>query len=115
MSAQYDRIGTTYSNTRKADPRIGLLIAAALGDAKTVVNVGAGTGSYEPIDRHVTAVEPSEKMIAQRPPSSAPAICASAESLPFNDDSFDAAMAILTIHHWSDQEKGLRELKRVAR
>ncbi|MAQ65375.1 MAG: SAM-dependent methyltransferase [Sphingomonadaceae bacterium] len=115
MSAQYDRIGGTYAHTRKADPRIGRLIAAALGDAKTVVNVGAGTGSYEPIDRDVTAVEPSEKMISQRPSSSASAICASAESLPFDDDSFDAAMAILTIHHWSDQEKGLKELKRVAR
>lgn len=115
MSAQYDRIGVTYSGTRKADPRIGKLIAAALGDAKSVINVGAGTGSYEPIDRDVTAVEPSQKMIAQRPMSSTLAVCASAESLPFDDDSFDAAMAVLTIHHWSDQEKGLHELKRVAR
>ena len=115
MSAQYDRIGDKYSKTRKADPRIRQLITSALGDAKTVVNVGAGTGSYEPIDRDVIAVEPSVKMIAQRPSSSAPAICASAESLPFDDDSFDAAMAILTIHHWSDHDKGLQELKRVAR
>lgn len=115
MSAQYDRIGDRYSNTRKADPQIAQLITSALGDAKTVINVGAGTGSYEPIDRDVIAVEPSEKMIAQRPSSSALAICASAESLPFDNDSFNAAMAILTIHHWSDQDKGLQELKRVAR
>lgn len=115
MSAQYDLIGDKYSKTRKADKRIGQLITSALGDAKTVVNVGAGTGSYEPIDRDVIAVEPSEKMIAQRPSSSAPVICAAAESLPFDDDSFDAAMAILSIHHWSDHDKGLQELKRVAR
>ena len=115
MSAEYDRIGVTYSNTRTADPRIAELIAAALGDAKSVVNVGAGTGSYEPTDRHVEAVEPSRKMIAQRPVSSAPAVCAPAENLPFDNDSFDAAMAVLTIHHWNDQQKGLKELKRVAR
>ena len=115
MSAEYDRIGVTYSNTRMADPRIAEMIAAALGDAKSVFNVGAGTGSYEPTDRDVTAVEPSRKMISQRPVSSAPAVCASAENLPFDNDSFDAAMAVLTIHHWNDQEKGLEELKRVAR
>ena len=115
MSAQYDRIGVSYSKTRKGDPRIAELIAAALGDAKRIVNVGAGTGSYEPTDCDVTAVEPSQEMISQRPISSVKAICASAESLPFDDNSFDAAMAILTIHHWSDQEKGLEELKRVAK
>ena len=115
MGAQYDSIGVTYSKTRKADPRIAELIAAALGDASCIVNVGAGTGSYEPTDRDVTAVEPSQEMISQRPLSSSPAICASAESLPFDDNSFDAAMAILTIHHWSDQKKGLEELKRVAK
>ena len=115
MTAPYDRIGLTYSKTRKPDPRIADMIAAALGDAKSVVNVGAGPGSYEPTDREVTAIEPSQKMIAQRPPGAAPAICASAENLPLPDDSFDAGMAVLTVHHWSDQRKGLAELKRVAR
>lgn len=115
MSKQYNRIGVTYAQTRKEDPRIEQLIEEALGDAKTIVNVGAGTGSYEPKDRDVTAVEPSEKMIAQRPVGSAVAVCASAESLPFDDKSFDAAMAVLTLHHWSEQKKGLLELKRVAR
>ena len=87
----------------------------ALGDARSVVNVGAGTGSYEPPDRQVTAVEPSEVMIAQRPPGAAPAVRAVAEELPFDDDSFDAAMAIITLHHWSDVAAGLAEMTRVAR
>jgi SAM-dependent methyltransferase len=87
----------------------------ALGDARSVVNVGAGTGSYEPPDRRVTAVEPSEVMIAQRPPGAAPAVQAVAEGLPFGDKSFDAAMAILTLHHWSDVDAGLAEMVRVAR
>lgn len=93
-----------------ADP-----IWQALGDARTVVNVGAGTGSYEPLDHQVTAVEPSEAMIAQRAPGAAPAIQAAAEDLPFADNSFDAAMAILTLHHWSDLAAGLAEMMRVAR
>jgi SAM-dependent methyltransferase len=111
----YDRIGAGYSEFRQADPRIAERIEATLGDARTVVNVGAGTGSYEPLDRGVTAVEPSELMIAQRPPGSAPVVKASAEQLPFDDRSFDAAMAVLTVHHWTDLDAGLNELRRVAR
>ena len=115
MSALYDRIGTGYSLVRQPDPRIAARIEAALGKAKTVVNVGAGAGSYEPVGRQVTAVEPSAEMIRQRPPGAAPAVQASAEALPFADDSFDAAMAILTVHHWRDQPRGLAEMRRVAR
>ena len=115
MAARYDRIGQTYTATRATEPRIAARIWAALGDARTVVNVGAGTGSYEPPDREVTAVEPSAVMIAQRPPDAAPAVQASAEALPFEDASFDAAMAVLTIHHWSDFPGGAAELRRVAR
>lgn len=112
--ALYDTIGKSYVNYRQPDIRIADCIIEALGDAKTVVNVGAGTGSYEPFDKEVTAVEPSEVMISQRPPDSARAIQASAECLPFLDKSFDAAMAILTIHHWSDWKRGLKEMIRVA-
>ena len=115
MSALYDRIGTGYSLVRQPDPRIAARIDAALGKAKTVVNIGAGTGSYEPAGRQVTAVEPSAEMIRQRPPGAAPAVQARAEALPFADDSFDAAMAILTVHHWRDQPRGLAEMRRVAR
>ena len=115
MAARYDSIGRTYTATRQTDPRIAARIWAALGDARTVVNVGAGTGSYEPPDREVTAVEPSAVMIAQRPPHAAPVVQAGAEELPFADDSFDAAMAVLTLHHWSDWRAGCAELKRVAR
>jgi ubiquinone/menaquinone biosynthesis C-methylase UbiE len=111
----YDRIGIDYSKARQADPRIAARIDAALGDAGTVVNVGAGTGSYEPTDRGVTAVEPSAEMIAQRPSGSAVVVQAGAEALPFDEDSFDAAMAILTIHHWTDLDAGLAEMQRVAR
>ena len=99
---KYDEIGRSYAHTRATDPRIAAAIWDALGDARTVVNVGAGTGNYEPPDREVTAVEPSAVMIAQRPPDAAPVVQASAEALPFEDGSFDAAMAVLTIHHWSD-------------
>ena len=113
---RYDAIGTSYAATRREDPRIAALIHAALGDARTVVNVGAGTGSYEPRDREVIAVEPSEVMIAQRDPSAPPAIQSGAHPLPFEDGSVDAAMAILTVHHWDDdQERGVREMRRVAR
>ena len=116
MSAPaYDRFGRSYAATRTEDLRIATAIHAALGNAASVLNVGAGTGSYEPSDRSVTAVEPSAVMRAQRPPGAAPCVDASAEALPFPDGSFDAAMAILTDHHWSDREGGLRELRRVAR
>ena len=114
--ARYDQIGAGYSATRREDPRIAALIHEALGDARTVVNVGAGSGSYEPRDRDVTPVEPSEVMIAQRDPGRPRAVRSSAYPLPFPDQSFDAAMAVLTVHHWdADQERGVRELRRVAR
>jgi SAM-dependent methyltransferase len=111
----YDTIGTTYTATRRTEPRIAAQLWAALGDARTVLNVGAGTGSYEPPDREVTAVEPSAVMRAQRPVGAARCIAASAESLPFEEQSFDAAMAFATVHHWQDPIAGLRELRRVAR
>ena len=111
----YDTIGTTYTATRRTEPRIAAQIWAALGDARTVVNVGAGTGSYEPFDRQVLAVEPSSVMRSQRPPSAAPCLAATAEKLPFEDACFDAAMAIATVVHWQDPIAGLREMRRVAR
>jgi SAM-dependent methyltransferase len=114
-SQLYDAIGTTYTSTRRTDPRIAAQIWAALGDARKVLNVGAGTGSYEPPDREVVAVEPSAVMRAQRSPDAAPCLAATAECLPFGDLSFDAAMAIATVHHWSDPLAGLREMRRVAR
>jgi SAM-dependent methyltransferase len=100
---------------RREDPRIAARIRAALGDARTVVNVGAGSGAYEPADLEVTAVEPSETMIRQRPAGSAPVVRAYAEELPFEDGSFDAAMVVLSDHHWEDHARGLAELRRVAR
>ena len=111
----YDAIGHAYSTRRREDPRIAAAIRDALGDARSVINVGAGAGSYEPRDRVVQAVEPSAMMIAQRAADAAPCVQASAEALPFDDNAFEAAMAVLTIHHWSDQRAGLRELARVAR
>jgi SAM-dependent methyltransferase len=111
----YDTIGATYTVTRRTEPRIAAQVWAALGDARTVLNVGAGTGSYEPPGRDVTAVEPSAVMRAQRPAGAAPCVAAVAESLPFADQSFDAAMAFATIHHWPDPIAGLREMRRVAR
>ncbi|MER7176486.1 MerR family transcriptional regulator [Streptomyces mesophilus] len=111
----YEKIGTAYPATRRTEPRIAERIWEALGDARTVLNVGAGTGSYEPTDREVTAVEPSAVMRAQRPAGAAPCVAAGAESLPFADQSFDAAMAVSTIHHWPDPVAGLREMQRVAR
>jgi SAM-dependent methyltransferase len=104
-----------YTSVRREDPRLAARIRAALGEARSVLNVGAGAGSYEPPDLHVTAVEPSAVMRAQRPPGSAPAVDARAEALPFADDSFDAAMAVLSDHHWEDHTRGLAELRRVAR
>lgn len=115
MTALYDTIGLNYQDLRRPDPRIAAVIDAALGNARTVVNVGAGTGSYEPAHRQVTAVEPSAAMIAKRACGAAKAVQASADDLPFADGAFDAAMAVLTIHHWPDKSAGLRELRRVTR
>lgn len=113
--AVYDRIGIGYAERRRPDPRIAARIAAALGECGSVVNVGAGAGSYEPEDRFVIAVEPSTEMLRQRPRTAAPAVQASADRLPFRDSSFDAALAILTVHHWPRRSEGLAELRRVAR
>jgi SAM-dependent methyltransferase len=115
MRVDYDQHGRAYARHRRADPRIAARIHAALGDARTVLNVGAGTGSYEPADRWVLAVEPSATMRAQRPPGAAPAIDARAEALPFDDGAVGAAMACVTIHHWQPPAAGLAELRRVAR
>ena len=103
MAAKYDSIGINYAELRKPEPRIAAIIHKALGQAKTVLNVGAGTGSYEPADRQVTAVEPSLEMIRKRSSSAARAIQASADNLPFDDRAFDASMAILTLHHWPEK------------
>lgn len=111
----YEAIGSAYPVTRRTEPRIAARVWDALGDARTVLNVGAGTGSYEPPDRDVTAVEPSAVMRAQRLADAMPCVAASAESLPFEDQSFDAAMAVSTVHHWHDPIAGLREMQRVAR
>ncbi len=110
----YQSIGAGYSAVRRPDPRIQRLIVAALGDARSVVNVGAGTGNYEPADRRVVAVEPSIAMIAQRRPGAGPATRAVAEALPFGDQTFEAALATFTLHHWTDLAGGLSELRRVA-
>jgi SAM-dependent methyltransferase len=111
----YERHGRTYARHRRPDPRIAARIHAALGGARTVLNVGAGAGSYEPSGRWVLAVEPSATMRAQRPAGAAPALDARAEALPFDDGAFDAAMACVTIHHWEPPQDGLAELRRVAR
>jgi SAM-dependent methyltransferase len=110
----YSALAGGYSSYRRPDPRIETAILTALGDAATVLNVGAGAGSYEPLDRVVTAVEPSASMRAQRP-SGRPAIDATAESLPFDDDMFDASMATFSVHQWPDVEAGLAEMRRVTR
>lgn len=115
MPQLYDRIGLRYRPYRQPDPRIAATIIDALGDAKSVLNVGAGAGSYEPSGREVIAIEPSRTMIDQRPKDSAPVVQASAMQLPFGDKIFDASMAILTIHHWLDRQGGLAEMKRVTR
>jgi SAM-dependent methyltransferase len=115
MTSTYDRIGATYSATRRPDPRLAGRILEALGDATSVVNVGAGAGSYEPTDRFVVGVEPSATMIRQRAQGSARVVQALAEALPFADGAFEAALAILTVHHWSDLARGLAEVRRVAR
>lgn len=115
MGALYDEIGLNYADLRRPDPRLARAIRQALGKAETVLNVGAGTGSYEPADMAVTAVEPSLEMMGKRRPGMAPAIQASAGCLPFADKAFDAAMAVLTIHHWPDKQAGLNEMMRVTR
>jgi len=115
MHELYDRIGPGYDTHRRPDPRLAAAIAAALGAAATVVNVGAGAGSYEPVDRPVVAVEPSAAMLRQRRRGAAPAVRASATELPFRDAAFAAALAVLTMHHWPDRARGLAELARVAR
>jgi SAM-dependent methyltransferase len=114
-SQVYDRIGGGYARGRGEEPRVAAVVGWALGGAERVLNVGAGTGSYEPRDRAVVAVEPSAVMVAQRPAGAAPAVRAVAEALPFSDGSFDAAMAVLSIHHWADKPRGLAEMRRVAR
>lgn len=111
----YQLFGQGYRNHRQPDAHIAGLIATALGTPRTVVNVGAGTGAYEPANRSVTAVEPSGVMIGQRPAGSAPVVRAWAEHLPFPDRTFDAGMAVLTVHHWTDPAAGLAELRRVSR
>ena len=111
----YETHGTGYAVRRRTDPAIAAYVHAGLGSARTVLNVGAGAGSYEPEDRHVVAVEPSAAMRAQRGRHLAPAIDARAEELPFDDDAFDAAMATVTVHQWSDSMRGLREMRRVTR
>jgi SAM-dependent methyltransferase len=111
----YDQIGLGYTATRRPDPRIASRIHEALGDARSIVNVGAGAGAYEPRDREVLAIEPSDRMIAQRAPELAPAIRGRAESLPLAADSVDAAMACMTLHHWADWRIGIQELRRVSR
>jgi SAM-dependent methyltransferase len=111
----YDAIGSAYPATQRTEPRTAARIWDALGDARTVLNDGAGTGSYEPPDRAVTAVEPSAVMRAQRPAGAARCVAAAADRLPFEDQSFDAAMAVSTVHHWPDPIAGLREMRRVAR
>lgn len=115
MSELYDAIGAGYAARRRPDPRIAAAIARALGDAASVVNVGAGAGSYEPADRAVVAVEPSHAMIRQRPPRAATVIQGSATDLPFRDGVFAAALAVLTVHHWRDRVRGLAEMVRVTR
>ncbi len=115
MTAVYDEIGHGYAGVRRADPRIAAYVGTALGDARTVVNVGAGTGSYEPLDRWVLAVEPSAVMRAQRRAGLAPAIDGVAERLPIDDGGVDAVMAMITLQHWPDPVAGLREMRRIAR
>ena len=114
MPPRYDTIGRKYAAHRRPDPHIEAQIHAALGDARTVLNVGAGTGSYEPTDRMVLALEPSTVMIAQRARDAAPVVVGRAETIPFPDGAFDAVLALLTVHHWDDVDAGLRELQRVA-
>lgn len=111
----FDTIGRGYAALRRPDPRIERSLHEALGRAHAVLNVGAGAGSYEPRDRALTALEPSQEMIGQRPPDAAPVIQGVVEALPFDDEAFDASMAVLTVHHWADVARGLTEMRRVTR
>ena len=113
--ADYDRFGGRYGGQRQADPEIKALIEEKLAGARTVLNLGAGTGSYEPADRHVVAIEPSATMRRQRPGHLAPALIGTADAVPYDDGAFDAAMAVLTVHHWPDLARGLREMRRVTK
>lgn len=113
--ANYAVIGPGYQKYRQPEPEFAARIETALGDAQRVLNVGAGAGSYEPVDRDVTAVEPSESMRAQRPAHLSPAIDAVAENLPFDDGAFDAVMTTFSVHQWQKLERGLGELRRVSR
>lgn len=115
MKARYDSIGVNYAELRRPDPRIAQTLSQALGKARTVLNVGAGTGSYEPADRALIAVEPSREMIRQRSVAAPTAIQAVAGKLPFKDEAFEASMAVLSLHHWPDKAAGLREMRRVTR
>jgi len=115
MTNLHDTIGLNYAELRRPDMRIAAPIHAALGKASTVLNVGAGAGSYEPTDRTVIALEPSSAMIAQRPASGAPVVQGVVENLPFADGAFDAVMGVLTVHHWTDKAKGMSEMRRVSR
>ena len=115
MSQLYDRLGQSYAATRQADPRIARYLRAAIGDARSILNVGAGTGLYEPSDRYVVAVEPAAAMRARRPASAAPCLDAGAEALPFDDASVDLTLAIYTDFHWADRLQGIAEMVRVAR
>jgi SAM-dependent methyltransferase len=113
--AAYDQLGKGYMARRRPDPRLEAAIHGALGDARSVINVGAGAGAYEPHDRAVLALEPSETMIRQRPAGAALCVQGVAEEIPAAAGAFDCAMAVLTLHHWTDWRRGLKELRRVAR
>jgi len=115
MNTLYDSIALNHADLRKPDPQIAQTIESALGDAETVLNVGAGAGSYEPANRQITAIDPSTKMIKQRPASNAIVVQGCAKSIPYNENTFDASMAVLTIHRWSDQERGVAQMRRVTR
>jgi SAM-dependent methyltransferase len=115
LATLYDQIGGTYSGRRQSDPRIATAIDGAVAGCSSILNVGAGTGSYEPASRFVVAIEPSRIMIAQRSFGAAPVVRGCAEALPFPDGSFEAVLGVLTVHHWKDQARGLSECARVAR
>jgi SAM-dependent methyltransferase len=113
--ALYQSVAADYAQVRRPDERIARRIELAIGDARSVVNVGAGTGSYEPRDRLVTAVEPSSEMAQRRPKDAGRCVQAAAEALPFEDASFDAAMTVLSLHHWTSFRRGVAEMRRVSR